>query len=575
MLTRELPTRFLPLVRLAMDCVDCVVDITTSLTEQQVRSLLVDLGAIAGIYLWRTDKDSRHHFFVQFNDLKSVTNACALSSPHLDVHSLVAESDVADRFRSIVQGTCEAPLALEDPLHTSTSNSSVDPLEAEPLGSSKRKRTRRAGVRLRLRQAMNTDLDFDKAALPPGPPALDSALKSRNGSSIAFPVTPADLILTSRLRSSVDKENYPQQSGHIASSPLPVPAVSTRRLPAPLMISGGQLSCNGSTIPSGLPNLQSTLVLSLCGESISYDLNTLDDNPEAIINLLTTTGSDRGKWMIVGAFYRRKGKVAAAAAVISAMINGIVLPQTSWRIPGTDQTPPIVMKSHGMADKDMSPAFLMLATCETELGRQARSRGGEETIESTAHLEQARFWLQNVYGSGTSGQRLEAAVLRSSQGKGGTRNGPLPGSGAQLAEQRILRDLQQNDASELLALRVDKRRLEDQYSHERVQRRKLEASVQDLKKELMKSRQLESSALEQVRAEVEARRGAEERAKKERDMRLRLEAEWDRMREKEEKNQSDVEVIFKDLAAIFQRAANGDPASVSNLLPRRTSSHRP
>ncbi|KAA1472853.1 hypothetical protein DENSPDRAFT_208771 [Dentipellis sp. KUC8613] len=527
-----------------MDCVDFVVDIATSLTEQQVRCLLSDLGTIARIYLWRTDKDSRHHFFVQFNDPKSVARACALSSSHLAVHSLAVESDMAGRFRSIVKATCEVLPAPEDPQHTSILNSSIIPLETVPSGSSKRKKTRRAGVRSKLRQAMNTDLDLDKASLPLGRPALDPILKFCNGSSLALPVNPADLVLTSRLRFSDDKENYPRQSMHIASSPPPVLAVPIRRPSAPLMMPGGLASCNESTKLSGLPNLQSTLVLSLCGESIGYDLDTLDDDTEAIINLLTITNSDREKWMTVGASYRRKGKFAAAAAVVSAMIN--------------------VMRSHGMADEDMSPAFLMLASCETELGRQSRSRGGEETTKSMKHLEEARLCLQKVYGSGST---PEAAVLGPSPGKGGARNRPFPGGGLQLADERILRDAQQT--SELLTLRADKRRLEDQYFHERVQRRKLEASMKDLEKEVFKSRQLENSALEQVRAEVQARRGVEQRAQKERDTRLRLETEWDRARQKEEKRQLGVQAIFKELADIFQRAANGDAASVSSLLPRR------
>lgn len=64
------------------------------------------------------------------------------------------------------------------------------------------------------------------------------------------------------------------------------------------------------------------MVMSFCGESISFDLNTLDDDPEAIVSLLKTTSSDRDKWMLVGASYRRLGKVSAAVAVMTSMIEG-------------------------------------------------------------------------------------------------------------------------------------------------------------------------------------------------------------------------------------------------------------
>jgi hypothetical protein len=68
--------------------------------------------------------------------------------------------------------------------------------------------------------------------------------------------------------------------------------------------------------------MQTLLSLTLQGQPISFDLKTLDDDPGSIIHLLSATSSDRDKWMIVGAFYRRKGNVHAALIVVTTMIKG-------------------------------------------------------------------------------------------------------------------------------------------------------------------------------------------------------------------------------------------------------------
>jgi hypothetical protein len=78
----------------------------------------------------------------------------------------------------------------------------------------------------------------------------------------------------------------------------------------------------GPHIPSGLPPLQTLLSLTLHGQPISFDLKTLDDDPRSIIELLNATSSERDKWMIVGAFYRRKGNVHAALIVVTTMVKG-------------------------------------------------------------------------------------------------------------------------------------------------------------------------------------------------------------------------------------------------------------
>jgi len=73
----------------------------------------------------------------------------------------------------------------------------------------------------------------------------------------------------------------------------------------------------------GLPfTLGTEIVMTLCGETMTYDLAGLEDDPQVIVHLLKATLSERGNWMTVGAYYRRKGKPAAALSVMTSMMEG-------------------------------------------------------------------------------------------------------------------------------------------------------------------------------------------------------------------------------------------------------------
>ena len=62
--------------------------------------------------------------------------------------------------------------------------------------------------------------------------------------------------------------------------------------------------------------------MSLGGQHITFDLEGLDVDPHSIIELLRSSSSDRDKWMIVGASYRRKGNTHAALTVVATMVQG-------------------------------------------------------------------------------------------------------------------------------------------------------------------------------------------------------------------------------------------------------------
>lgn len=77
--------------------------------------------------------------------------------------------------------------------------------------------------------------------------------------------------------------------------------------------------------------MESRLVMKLCEEIISYDLESLEKDPKAIIELLKVTASERDKWIVVACHYRRKGDVEAAISVVTCMVEGN-LPLHHWEL---------------------------------------------------------------------------------------------------------------------------------------------------------------------------------------------------------------------------------------------------
>lgn len=114
----------------------------------------------------------------------------------------------------------------------------------------------------------------------------------------------------------IDKENVSPLTG--------TPSNDRQRLMSTLSppISISHSNQLDPAISSGLPPIQTLLPMTLCGQDINFDLQDLDDDPCSIIELLSATSSDRDKWMIVGAFYRRKGNIHAALTVVTTMVKG-------------------------------------------------------------------------------------------------------------------------------------------------------------------------------------------------------------------------------------------------------------
>lgn len=68
--------------------------------------------------------------------------------------------------------------------------------------------------------------------------------------------------------------------------------------------------------------MASKLELRVAGEQFIFDLSKLEDDPKSIIALLKVAYAERAHWMIVAAFYRRKGNACAAIKLMIELIQG-------------------------------------------------------------------------------------------------------------------------------------------------------------------------------------------------------------------------------------------------------------
>ena len=340
-----------------MDDVHRVLGVTTQKSEQElyahvaahgemyvsIQRKYTDLGIpLTGtprfrrcIYASQTDSGTPKHFFVEFVHTDSITRARSARSPDFDVHALSSTPHLYEHYRALAHAPlngCEQlgpPHRPVDRKRPSASSSLASDPDDTPTG--KRRKTRRAGVRLKLRQAMNTDLDCTAAHMAlPAPIESDDTSGGTGLQHLSSLLNIRDIVLSTRACRDDDKENEPTPSSSHQST------ITPSSLPCPLYISSGARPEPQSTISSGLPPIHTNLVISFCGESISYDLRSLEEDPQGIMSLLKSAACDLDKWMIVAASYRRKGNVKAAISIIHQMMDGTLLKLLSFWPQGSD-----------------------------------------------------------------------------------------------------------------------------------------------------------------------------------------------------------------------------------------------
>lgn len=211
------------------------------------------------------------------------------------------------------------------------------------------------------------------------------------------------------------------------------------------------------------------------------------------------------------------------------------------------------MRDRNVPDDEMKPAFLMLSGCESDLAKRSRSIDAEPS-QTSAHYRNSQMWLQKVYGTNesfSSNQHDEDTLgpkitnmaqitstssrntakpmltehrslhLRYEIGDEDTVRFSKPSQGLQRPQERI-QSFQHVQTSAHSETRSSKRRTEEDLVAERDLRRRLQRQLCDAQNELDNAKQMEMHALDQVKREVDSRRGAEDRATAEKARRLEL-----------------------------------------------------
>ena len=195
-----------------------------------------------------------------------------------------------------------------------------------------------------------------------------------------------------------------------------------------------------------------------------------------------------------------------------------------------------VMKANGIPEHDLRPAFLMLASCHTELKRRALSNcrppDQDDPGTARAHEEHAHQWLRKALGT-----RIPDATVKSKdpgpyspppsqhRTRAGSMSGKLTGRDSVMALERELQTLQEKhaaDVAELLSALTHKRKAESALEQERAQRLRIE---EELARERWASRRLEASKTDLERQLARAlRRENLEKAYREKELARRAEA---------------------------------------------------
>lgn len=294
------------------------------------------------LYPWRLDRSNREHYFVVYASEAEAAGAIALSTPDVIVKPMAgAPQQLVEVFNAVARGpfgdrppttTSSADLTPRYTTPSPTSPSSSHSNSASPLTPTGHSRDpestengQRAAKRVKLlKHAMHTDLAFDSLYAP-----------SPSASSMPGPSGLPYISLSTRRPTGkqIDGSGGGLDRGR---SRTPPPALLSPP-PSPIPVNLGSSAANAnananangrphssSFIPSGAPPMRASLVMSLCGQSISIDLDALDEDPQAVISLLKAAEADRDKWMLVGGAYRRKGNLNAAISVVHRMLEGIL-----------------------------------------------------------------------------------------------------------------------------------------------------------------------------------------------------------------------------------------------------------
>lgn len=256
----------------------------------------------------------------------------------------------------------------------------------------------------------------------------------------------------------------------------------------------------------------------------------------------------------------------------------------------------------GLAELELRPAFLMLASCYTDLGKRVQAQAGLQTNASRDYMAKAQEYLQKVYGAdsrslstlSTAGMTgLTVPAVRPSSGTPAATvavpqcttntSGVVHGKdGAMLRIRTLergiqsLKDKHSHSLATLSEIRDAKQKAEDEIARERDARRKVEKDLEEAILALQGARHAEKCALDQCKREVENRRRAEEKAADARTMKEELRAVRSELSEKDRKMRENVErekrrkELCARAGAMLIKAASGELQDIANVIGSST-----
>lgn len=274
--------------------------------------------------------------FIEFADEGSAERACkfrfddmlvlAMSPSLIDEYNSVMADAVISEGTSRVQST-DAMTSAEDSYHrllsVSLGDGDVSSLDSHEKLS--KKPARHSLPQTEEIDTMSLDCSRTLSALPSSiVPAhqLPSPGPSSAGASFLDALKSSKSSLLNRLHGKHEKENILVEPLPDLSLPPTPLSISRPPIPLPEIINRDASNQSLAIVSESSFTLNTRLVMTLCDELISYDLESLEDDPKTIIDLLRATSSERDKWIVVGCHYRRKGNFKAAMSVVRTMVEG-------------------------------------------------------------------------------------------------------------------------------------------------------------------------------------------------------------------------------------------------------------
>ncbi|KAF8622730.1 hypothetical protein AX15_006821 [Amanita polypyramis BW_CC] len=395
-----------------MDWLNSIVKVEhPSLIPALLHSILTNYGKIDAFLPCNTNDATTRHFFVRYNSPRAAKSAYnnQYTVQGLRVSTLCQDPDLLDQYLT----ACSLDLNRDKP---DAANGTHDVPEKDAYTQPRTRRRFKGRKSAKLQPKKYPEQQSSCPNRSPwwpdvksntlsstlaNPPAPKHVMQRANVMAVALPLSSAKSSAKRPTREPAAKAVDPSSN---TTSPKPViqrfaevstPTSSnspvcndlcfaneecTKTSANPIQLSGAPCYLARSSVVAVPATfcMATKVELRVAGEQFIYDLNKLEDDPKSIIELLKLASVERAHWMVVGAFYRRRGKTRAAIKVMTELLK--------------------VLKGQSVDEEKMKPIYLMLSGCEADLAKARKSQDPSSGVASTHYLN-SQTWLQKVYGT--------------------------------------------------------------------------------------------------------------------------------------------------------------------------------